>query len=39
MIKHKNWTWEKAYKKWFFLRFTLLLIVLALVIVQAYLTF
>src|SRR4051812_20469862 len=29
-MKHHHWTWEMAYKKWFFLRFFLLLVVLGL---------
>jgi hypothetical protein len=29
-MKHPHWTWEAAYKKWFFLRFFLLLVVLGL---------
>jgi hypothetical protein len=33
----KEWTWETAYRKWFILRFTLLLIALALSIILAYL--
>ncbi len=40
-MKKENgkWDWEVAYKKWFFIRFSLLLIVLALTIVLAYVTF
>jgi hypothetical protein len=38
MIDQK-WTWEVAYKKWFFLRFFLLLVVLGLCIILAYITF
>jgi hypothetical protein len=33
------WTWETAYRKWFILRFTLLLVALALAIILAYLYF
>lgn len=35
----QKWTWEIAYKKWFFLRFFLLLVALGLCIVLAYVTF
>jgi hypothetical protein len=38
-MKDQRWTWEVAYKKWFFLRFFLLLVVLGLCIVLAYITF
>jgi hypothetical protein len=36
---NEKWTWEIAYKKWFFLRFFLLLLALALTITLAYITF
>ncbi len=36
---HNAWGWEQAYKKWFALRFFLLLIALALSLYLAYLYF
>src|SRR3989344_2373477 len=39
MYQNKNWNWEIAYKKWFWVRFVLLLIALGLCSVLAYIQF
>jgi hypothetical protein len=38
-MNDSKWTWEVAYKKWFFVRFFLLLVALGLTILLAFLTF
>lgn len=38
-LGEQKWTWEVAYKKWFFIRFTLLLIAFGLALALAYIQF